>query len=87
MLKFAVAFIYENFPKYDKVEQTASTLRHYKGDKMVAETELSHVVVVRQQMLGLEFVEAENVEDAFKKIRERFPLHILASAISAIPPP
>lgn len=85
MMKFAVAYLWEDFPQYDRVEQQGRTIKYYNKNVLIAEGSIESWGVNRQSSLTLDFVEADNTEDARKKIIEKVPKHILSLLASAIP--
>ena len=84
---FAVAYIAEDFPRYDKMEVTPTTIKYsYKGVDFVEERK-DNALIMRQQFLGLSFVNAANYEEAMRKTIEEFPRHIRMMTASPVPPP
>lgn len=86
---FALAFMWENFPKYDKVEQTRRgnqyrNTYYHKGVEVYCE-EVHPYVVIREHFIGLRFIEAENVPEATNKLFEEYPFHIIQITVSPIP--
>ena len=88
MTKFVVAFIYEDFPRYDKVERTASEICYFDGDKVVAKMPLLPLqqIILKDKKLGLEFVVADTGREACQKTCRSFPLNIIATVVAEVPP-
>jgi len=90
---FAVAYMFEDFPHYDKVDVTPTTIKYsYKGKDITefnrAASENSFTrTLMREQRLVISFTNAQSIEEAVKQTIEQFPLHIVAVVASPVPSP
>jgi len=88
---FAVAYLYERFPRYDSVKPDRQVLKYYYKDVEVYSIDYSKfppdqfVQINFPKSLVIEFIEAQSPEEALKKVVEKFPFHILITAVSAVP--
>jgi hypothetical protein len=76
-MKYAVAILYEDFPRYDRVKQSLNKVEYFDGDTKVAEEPPNIAFVMREQILGIHFVEANNEAEAFDIVYRALPKHII----------
>ena len=76
-MKYAVAFVYEDFPRYDRVKQSLNKVEYFDGDTKVAEEPPNIALVMREQRLDIHFVDANNEAEAFQMVFRAFPKHIV----------
>lgn len=82
----AIAYIYEDLPRYDRVERVKDRLRYFdKGVEVFYEPSYDYIVN-RHPILGLVFVNAETKEEAYQKFVTSFPKHITALTVNLVPP-
>lgn len=85
MQQFAVAYIYEEFPKYDRVERSNDYLKYFfKGVEVYSEV-APHWAAPKNPRLDMTFIEAKDSTDAYHKLIDTFPKHILTTVIQAVP--
>lgn len=84
---FAVAFVYEDLPRHDRVEQVGDLLKYFDKGNPVYEEIKADWIIVRHPRMGLDFVEAETATAAHKKFRDDFPKHITAITVARVPNP
>ncbi len=84
-MKYAVAILYEDFPRYDHVKADQDLMRYYDGDIEVAVVALSSTITMRPQLLMIDFVDASNTDVAFDQIKERIRKHILLACTVQVP--
>jgi len=79
MKKFAVAYLYQEIPKYDRIEIKGAEVRLFKDNKLVCEFRygLSDIHLLAEPRLGIEVVEAESPEEAMEKVLRIVPYMIL----------
>lgn len=85
---FAVAFIWTDFPKYDRMEVTPEKAVFYDRDTAVYEHRLDFMfphILMFPYNVGLRFVEAQDESEAIKKVFESFPRHIEVATAVAVP--
>lgn len=82
----AIAYLYEDLPRYDRVERVGDNLKYFDKGKEVYYEPVYNYIVNRHPVLGLEFLEAENREQAYQKFMESYPKHISALTVSPVPP-
>ena len=94
-MKWAVAFVWEDFPKYDEVktetEDGVTFVRYYYKKKLVYEyaPRFMHPIpptdiLFGEKHLALEIVEAENQKEAVEKATKTLPFNILQLVVRKI---
>lgn len=76
MPKYAVAFVYQQSPRFDKVTFDGTTYRYFLGDIEVMEHNIGLNPTLELE-LGLEFIEATSKNKAMKELINRWPYHIV----------
>jgi hypothetical protein len=76
-VKYVVAFLYEDFPRYNKVKQSLDKVEYFCDDVKVAEEPNVNVLMMRGQRLDIHFVEANDENEAFQEVYKAFPKHII----------
>lgn len=85
MSQFAIAYVFEQFPKYDRVERANDYLKYFcKGVEVYSEVAPHWAAPIKPQ-LGLAFIEAEDSTDAYHKFTDTFQYHVLTTIIQAVP--
>ena len=86
---FAVAYLFEEFPRYDSAKSDGKVVRFYYKDVEVYSFDYSQcgqfVDIKFAHILRVDFIETESAADALKKIIEKVPFHILMTAVLAVP--
>jgi hypothetical protein len=82
---FAIAYVYDDLPRHDRVERDGNHLKYYdKGVEVYTEF-VPNWIITRRPRLGLAFIKAESASEAHHKFRESFPLNITAVTVAKIP--
>ena len=86
MKPYAVAFNYENTPKYNKTEVENDIINFYMDDVLVQSYRyIPGVVTTFPRSLGIEIVEAEDEKSAMIKVVDQFRFNIMEMTALEIP--
>ena len=85
MPRYAVAVLYRDFPKYDRVDCVKDTIFYYDGDVMVGQAHYHpNVMVAYPEHLMLDIVKACTEKDALQKVKDKWSYHILRMSVLEI---
>jgi hypothetical protein len=88
---FAVAYVVEEFPRYDHVKTEGQTVHYYFEGKEVytfdwsAYDNKARWAVSFPKHLVIDYVDVGSPEEACKKVTDKCQFHILMIAVSAVP--
>ena len=84
---FAVAYVYEDLPRHDRVErlEQEKMLRYYDKGVMVYEEVIYDYLISRRPILDLKFVSSISKEDAYQQFMDTFQHHIIAISVALVP--
>jgi hypothetical protein len=78
MPKYAVAFVYQQSPWFDRKTFDGTAYHYFLGDVEVMELEHSMGLHLTLELgLDLEFTEATSANEAIKELINRWPYHIV----------
>ncbi len=85
MKTYTVAFIYESFPRFDKIFYKDNLVEFWLGNKLVHVISKEDLAYFRRDtILGLDFISANDEKEAFDMLVKKYNYNILKATIREI---